>query len=82
MVNKELDNIQAFLGQALDVLNPEGRLVCISFHSLEDRLVKQFFREHMDKLKILTAKVVVAQQQELSDNPSARSAKLRAAEKI
>ena len=43
-VNKELENIRSFLSQAARLLNPEGRLVCISFHSLEDRLVKDFFK--------------------------------------
>ncbi len=81
-VNKELDNIQSFLSQAVPALKPDGRLVCISFHSLEDRLVKQFFLDHKHEVKILTPKVVIAQAQETSVNPSARSARLRAVEKI
>ncbi len=81
-VNKELDNIQAFLVNSTKVSNRDSRLVCISFHSLEDRLVKQFFKE-LDKNKqipveILTPKVCVATQEELLVNRSARSAKLRA----
>ena len=82
VVNKELDNINAFLSQAVPALKPHGRLVCISFHSLEDRLVKQFFREQKALLNILTQKVVIARPEETAVNPSARSARLRAAEKI
>lgn len=80
-INRELDNISAFLAGALKVLNPEGRLVCISFHSLEDRLVKQFFKdqEALGALEILTKKVVIPTAQEIRQNPSSRSAKLRAA---
>ncbi|MFZ5954405.1 MAG: 16S rRNA (cytosine(1402)-N(4))-methyltransferase RsmH [Candidatus Dependentiae bacterium] len=78
-VNDELNNIQALLSTALTILNPEGRLVCVSFHSLEDRLVKQFIAQHKDVLENLTPKVVVAEPDELRINPSARSAKLRAA---
>jgi 16S rRNA (cytosine1402-N4)-methyltransferase len=81
-VNKELDNIHAFLAEALRIINPGGRLVCISFHSLEDRLVKQFFNEQasLQVLEVLTPKVVIATEQELRENPSARSARLRAAQ--
>jgi 16S rRNA (cytosine1402-N4)-methyltransferase len=81
-VNRELDNISAFLPAALRVLKPEGRMVCISFHSLEDRLVKQFFKDESSKpdaqVEILTKKAVVASDKELAENPAARSAKLRA----
>lgn len=82
-VNKELDNITAFLKEAVRILTPGGRLVCISFHSLEDRLVKQFFQEQDQKgiITIVTPKVVVADEQEIKDNPSSRSARLRAAER-
>lgn len=83
-VNHELDNIQAFLPAAVQALNPEGRLVCISFHSLEDRLVKHYFQEQEQKniIEILTKRAVTATDEELAQNPSARSAKLRAAQKI
>lgn len=83
-VNNELDNIHSFLPAAMAALKPEGRLVCISFHSLEDRKVKTFFNEEAAKgtLEILTPKIVVAGEDELNINPSARSAKLRAAKKI
>lgn len=83
-VNKELDNIETFLKAAIPWLKVEGRLVCISFHSLEDRLVKQYYREQERKSigNNLTAKVVTASQEEIEHNPSSRSAKLRAFEKI
>lgn len=83
-VNHELDNIEAFFPAAIRALNTNGRLVCISFHSLEDRIVKQVFKdqEHARTLEILTHKVVTASEQELAVNASARSAKLRAAKKI
>ncbi len=81
-VNKELDNIQAFLSVALDILQPGGRLICISFHSLEDRLVKRFFNERSQRseLVILTPRVVVPSEEEIRNNPASRSAKLRAAQ--
>lgn len=83
-VNHELDNIEAFFPAAIKALNTNGRLVCISFHSLEDRIVKQVFKdqEHARTLEVLTPKVITASEQELAENPSARSAKLRAAKKI
>lgn len=87
-VNKEFENIRAFLNGALHVLRPGGRLVCISFHSLEDRIVKTFFQEVARgllpgyEIKIVTAKVVTAQPDELEENRSSRSAKLRAIEVI
>lgn len=85
-VNHELENISSLLQQSLALLKPNGRLVCISFHSLEDRLVKRFFVEHpclcgQAGFEILTKKVVVATDQEVSSNPSARSARLRAAQR-
>lgn len=79
-VNRELDNLQTFLPQAFEILPANGRLVIISFHSLEDRIVKQFFKEK-EKNKtadILTKKPVIASNEELSTNPRSRSAKLRA----
>lgn len=81
-INKELQNISAFLPIALSILNPGGRLVCISFHSLEDRIVKDYFKERaaVGDVKILTPRVVMASQEELAINRAARSAKLRAVE--
>lgn len=81
-VNRELKNIEIFLKAAINALKPGGRLACISFHSLEDRIVKTIFRENGDKLKIVTKKPIVASLEEVEENPSARSAKLRIAEKI
>jgi S-adenosyl-methyltransferase MraW len=83
-VNKELDQIHAFLASAMGIVSPEARVVCISFHSLEDRIVKHFFRELSEKgtVELLTKRAVVAGEQELSQNPSSRSAKLRAIAKI
>jgi 16S rRNA (cytosine1402-N4)-methyltransferase len=81
-VNKELENIQSFLTNSLKILAPQSRLVCISFHSLEDRIVKQFFKEQEKNplviTEILTPKVCIATPEELQYNRSARSAKLRA----
>ena len=82
VVNHELDHIQGLLKQVPLVLKKGGRVVCISFHSLEDRLVKQAFKEQSGQLEIVTPKVVVPTASELAHNPSSRSAKLRAAQKI
>lgn len=79
-VNDELDNLKKALGRAVEVLEPEGRLVVISFHSLEDRIVKNFFKDN-DSLKILTKKVISPSGEEIKANPSSRSAKLRAVNK-
>jgi 16S rRNA (cytosine1402-N4)-methyltransferase len=83
-VNNELGEIQSLLKSAGSLLKPGGRLVLISFHSLEDRLVKDAFREagQTKILKVLTKKPVVAVEQEQLRNPRSRSAKMRAAEKI
>ena len=78
-VNDELGALEEFLNQAKEVLAPGGRLVVIAFHSLEDRVVKRFFRE--SGLKVLTKKPLTPSPEEMAENPRARSAKLRAAEK-
>ncbi len=82
-VNNELGEIQSLLKSAGSLLKPGGRLVLISFHSLEDRLVKDAFREFgREKIfEVLTKKPVVAGEQEQMRNPRSRSAKMRAAEK-
>ena len=79
-VNDELVNLEKGLTQAASLLRSKGRLVVISFHSLEDRVVKNFFRKRGD-LKILTAKPIVPSREEVLDNPRSRSARLRVAEK-
>ncbi|MSU54872.1 MAG: 16S rRNA (cytosine(1402)-N(4))-methyltransferase [Candidatus Staskawiczbacteria bacterium] len=83
-VNDELGGLQKALPNALSVLSSGGRLVIISFHSLEDRIVKNFFKDSEKEgiVKILTKKPVMAQIGEVSQNPRARSAKLRAIIKI
>jgi len=82
-VNDELGEIRTLLESAPSLLKPGGRLVTISFHSLEDRLVKDALREagRAKILQVLTKKPVVAEEQEQMRNPRSRSAKLRAAEK-
>ena len=83
-VNDELGEIQTLLRSAGSLLKPGGRLVLISFHSLEDRLVKDAFKEwgREGKFEVLTRKPVTAEEQEAMRNPRSRSAKLRAAEKL
>jgi len=83
-VNDELESIKRVLPQAVSALAPGGRLVVISFHSLEDRIVKQFFTSEAKEktLKLLTKKPITASRDELGKNPRARSAKLRAAIKL
>ncbi|MEL7313546.1 MAG: 16S rRNA (cytosine(1402)-N(4))-methyltransferase RsmH [Cyanobacteria bacterium J06559_3] len=80
-VNAELEVLETFLAKAPDWLLPGGRIVVISFHSLEDRIVKQAFRGS-DSLKIITKKPLVATDEEIQTNPRARSAKLRVAERV
>lgn len=93
-VNKEMDVLKSLLEQSLGVLNPNGRLVVLTYHSLEDRLVKNFFRSgnfegKIEKdfygnvlvpMKAINNKVIIAGEAEIERNPRARSAKLRIAE--
>ena len=101
-VNRELDNLRSSLGQAIEMMQSGGRIVVVSYHSLEDRIVKECFKresepefapgsvgslkERIDRskarLKLLTKKAIVPTEEEIARNPRARSAKLRAAEKI
>ena len=98
-VNNELENIREFLDKVVSLLKPGGRIVVISFHSLEDRLVKSTFQRLADpcicppsmpecgcgrksELRILTRSPVMPGEEEIIDNPRARSAKLRAGERI
>ncbi len=81
VVNDEIENLKKGLEQAFQILDKEGRVVVISFHSLEDRIVKWFFRnlEKEGKIKILTKKPITANKAEIITNSRSRSAKLRAA---
>lgn len=98
-VNRELESLEKFLPQAIEKLKSGGRLAVISFHSLEDRIVKNIFSENARgcvcpkefpvcrcyqeaKVKVVTRKPIVPGETEISDNPRARSAKLRICEKI
>ncbi len=95
-VNGEMEALQAFLRQTLEVLKPGGRLAIITYHSLEDRLVKNFMRtgnldgqlrqdfygRNLSPLHLLTSKPIIPDDDEIESNPRSRSAKLRIAEKI
>ncbi|MFZ3265561.1 MAG: 16S rRNA (cytosine(1402)-N(4))-methyltransferase RsmH [Terriglobales bacterium] len=83
-VNHELDDLKALLEAAPRVLKPGGRLVVISFHSLEDRIVKDAMREGAKQgvYSLLTKKPVTATEEEIDRNPRSRSAKMRAAERL
>lgn len=99
-VNHELENLESFIETAIGLLQPEGRLVIISFHSLEDRIVKRALRRLAGRcecdlrrvpicscgarrtVEILTKRAIVPTEAEVSDNPRARSAKLRACRKL
>jgi 16S rRNA (cytosine1402-N4)-methyltransferase len=80
-VNRELEELAASLPRAVGLLGPGGRVVVLSYHSLEDGIVKRAFRED-DRLRVLTKKPLRPTVDEVARNPRARSAKLRAAERI
>jgi 16S rRNA (cytosine1402-N4)-methyltransferase len=82
-VNRELDDLKALMDAAPDVLKPGGRLVVISFHSLEDRIVKDALRDGAKAgiYEVLTKKPVTATEEEIDRNPRSRSAKMRVAER-
>jgi 16S rRNA (cytosine1402-N4)-methyltransferase len=82
-VNDELGALEEGLRRVIPLLNPEARIAVISFHSLEDRIVKHLFREYSKNgiLKIITKKPALASEEEVRSNPRSRSAKLRVAEK-
>jgi 16S rRNA (cytosine1402-N4)-methyltransferase len=83
-VNRELEDVKALLASAPTALKKEGRLVVISFHSLEDRIVKDAMRDgaHHGQYQLLTKKPLTAGEDEIERNPRSRSAKLRAAERV
>ncbi len=95
-VNGEIDALSDFLRQSLDILRPGGRLAIITYHSLEDRLVKNFMRSgnldgevrqdffgrNLSPFRLLTSKPIVPTEEEVERNPRSRSAKLRIAEKL
>jgi len=83
-VNRELDDLRQLLEVAPQLLKPGGRLVVISFHSLEDRIVKDTMRAAArgGQYKLLTKKPVTAREEEIASNPRARSAKLRGVERV
>ncbi len=97
-INRELDDLIVCLDKALEILKPGGRLVVISFHSLEDRIAKRFIRKHakgddlprwmpvtedqLNKRMLPLSKAVKPSKQEIDDNPRARSAVMRVAEKL
>ena len=95
-VNNEIDVLKSLLQQSIKVLKPGGRLVILTYHSLEDRLVKNFlksgniegkvekdfFGKVNSPFRLINNKVIVASDEEVERNPRARSAKLRIAEKI
>jgi len=83
-VNRELEDLQALMDAAPDVLKKGGRLVVISFHSLEDRIVKDALRDGAKAgiYEVLTKKPLTAGQEEIDRNPRSRSAKMRVAERL
>ena len=81
VVNQEISSLESFLNKAPTWLKPGGRIGIISFHSLEDRLVKHSFRDS-PILRVVTKKPITAQEKELEENPRSRSAKLRIAERV
>jgi 16S rRNA (cytosine1402-N4)-methyltransferase len=83
-VNDELENLKKVLPQAIEILKKNGKLVVISFHSLEDRIVKNFFKENFQKglCKIITKKPIRPSAEEIKSNPRSRSARLRSALKL
>ena len=80
-VNDELGSLREMLNSIPEILDTNSRAVILTYHSLEDRIVKQTFRENK-YLKVINKKVIVADDKEIKENPRSRSAKLRAVEKL
>ncbi|HJY63330.1 MAG TPA: 16S rRNA (cytosine(1402)-N(4))-methyltransferase RsmH [Ignavibacteria bacterium] len=80
-VNNELENLELAIDDSAEILEEGGRIVIVSYHSLEDRIVKNKFRSN-ENLRVITKKPVEASEEEISKNTRARSAKLRTAEKV
>ena len=94
-VNEELEELGKALSQSIELLNKGGRIIIISFHSLEDRMVKQFFKKHtreeldalgrvvsQPQLRLVVRGPISPKWEEVEANPRARSAKMRVAEKV
>ena len=84
-VNNELSDLSKVLEDGFDMMQDGGRIVVVSYHSLEDRIVKEFFKNQKRddrEIKILTKKVIKPEYKEVKNNNRARSAKLRAAEVV
>jgi 16S rRNA (cytosine1402-N4)-methyltransferase len=81
-VNSELSSLPAALAKLPGMMKKRGRVVVLSYHSLEDRIVKRFFKEHRSVFRMLTKKPLRPSETEVEENPRSRSAKLRAAERI
>ena len=82
--NNELDHLSRFLDDFINLLNPEGRIVIISYHSVEDRIVKHKLKElkHKGKIKLIYKKPIIPSKEEVTINKRSRSAKMRVGEKI
>jgi len=83
-VNRELEALEKTLSEAIDLLNHSGRICVISFHSLEDRIVKLAFKREsaLGRIRIITPKPLIPGASEMEENPASRSSKMRVAEKI
>tara|TARA_Y100000310_G_C20026167_1_gene509693 strand:+ start:43 stop:303 length:261 start_codon:yes stop_codon:yes gene_type:complete len=84
-VNRELESLELALRQAVSLLGRDGRLVVISYHSLEDRLVKNFFRQESGEpksIRLINKKIISPSREEVRTNPRSRSARMRVAERI
>ena len=81
-VNDELNELEIFLKTCLSFLNKNSRIIIVAFHSLEDRIVKNFFKKNINYLKIITKKPITPSHQEIKKNPRSRTAKMRVAEII